>query len=170
MLTESVRDRLLSDITTRSIKFPAFSDIRVPIRSTFSGDAITRDTTGAETLAKLVISMIINQPIDWIAVVEKTVATVPEDTPVMLLNCGPGTGLTKGIDRIFSRGNVSTFDLSKPDFTEHKASPKHEPIAIVGMAVNMPGAPNNEKLWEVLENGINTITEVCLLARLTRPN
>jgi len=24
----------------------------------------------------------------------------------------------------------------------------------------MPGAPNNEKLWEVLETGINTISEV----------
>ncbi|KAF9025638.1 hypothetical protein BDZ89DRAFT_1161644 [Hymenopellis radicata] len=38
--------------------------------------------------------------------------------------------------------------------------PKQEPIAIVGMAVNMPGAPNVSKLWEVLEQGINTISEV----------
>ncbi|THU84464.1 ketoacyl-synt-domain-containing protein [Dendrothele bispora CBS 962.96] len=33
-------------------------------------------------------------------------------------------------------------------------------IAIVGMAVNLPGAPNTAKLWEVLEKGINTCTEI----------
>jgi hypothetical protein len=161
VLTESVRDRVLSDITTRRIKFPALSDIRVPIRSTLSGDTITRDTAlGAETLAELVVDMIISQSIDWISVVEKSVATVPEDTSVKLLNCGPGTGLTKGIDRAFSRSNVSSLDLSKMDFSRNEASSQHEPIAIIGMAVNMPGALNHEKLWEVLETGINTIAEV----------
>ncbi|KAG7094535.1 Type I Iterative PKS [Marasmius oreades] len=38
--------------------------------------------------------------------------------------------------------------------------PKHEPIAIVGMAINMPGSPDVAKLWEVLERGINTISEI----------
>ncbi|KAF5348957.1 hypothetical protein D9758_014210 [Tetrapyrgos nigripes] len=33
-------------------------------------------------------------------------------------------------------------------------------IAIVGMAVNLPGAPNVAKLWEVLEKGINTVIEI----------
>ena len=37
---------------------------------------------------------------------------------------------------------------------------KQEPIAIVGMAVNMPGAPNVGRLWEILENGSNTVEEV----------
>ncbi|KXN83388.1 Conidial yellow pigment biosynthesis polyketide synthase [Leucoagaricus sp. SymC.cos] len=159
-LAEPVRDRVLFDINLRSIGFPAFSDIRVPIRSTLTGDAITRDTTGAETLIELVVNMIINQPVNWISVVEKAVATVPGDVSVKLLNCGPGTGLTKGIDRAFSRGNVATLDLSKAKFAKRESSPQHESIAIVGMAVNMPGAPNNEKLWEVLETGINTISEI----------
>lgn len=161
ILSEPVRDRILSDITTRNIKFPTFSDIRVPIRSTFTGDAITRGAVASESLVELVVSMIISQPVNWVSVVEKTVSTVPEDTSVKLLNCGPGTGLTRGIDRLFSRKNVSTLDLSKFDFRKNKEVTKQEPIAIVGMAVNMPGAVSNEKLWEVLEQGINTITEVC---------
>ena len=37
---------------------------------------------------------------------------------------------------------------------------KQEPIAIVGMAVNMPGAPNVGRLWEILANGSNTVEEV----------
>ncbi|KAJ3575743.1 hypothetical protein NP233_g904 [Leucocoprinus birnbaumii] len=135
VLSEPVRDRVLSDITIRGIKFPTFSDIRVPIRSTVTGDAITRDSTGAETLAELVVNMIISEPINWVAVIKKTVETVPQDISVRLLNCGPGTGLTKGLDRAFSRGNVSTLDLSKTDFTEKKEVSQRESIAIVGMAV-----------------------------------
>ena len=37
---------------------------------------------------------------------------------------------------------------------------KQEPIAIVGMAVNMPGAPNVGQLWEILVKGSNTVDEV----------
>ncbi|KAH9928293.1 uncharacterized protein B0H18DRAFT_1084485 [Fomitopsis serialis] len=38
--------------------------------------------------------------------------------------------------------------------------PQKEPIAIVGMAVNFPGAPNVAELWRVLEEGINTVSEI----------
>lgn len=35
-----------------------------------------------------------------------------------------------------------------------------ESIAIVGMAVNFPGAPNAAEFWKVLKEGINTMSEV----------
>ena len=38
--------------------------------------------------------------------------------------------------------------------------PIMEPIAIVGMAVNMPSAPNIERLWELLHNGESTLSQV----------
>ncbi len=38
--------------------------------------------------------------------------------------------------------------------------PPRDYVAIVGMAVNMPGAPNTSKLWEVLEKGLNMVAEV----------
>jgi hypothetical protein len=38
--------------------------------------------------------------------------------------------------------------------------PLMEPIAVVGMAVNMPGAPNIDKLWELLHKGENTLSQV----------
>ncbi|KAJ7704791.1 beta-ketoacyl synthase [Mycena rosella] len=51
---------------------------------------------------------------------------------------------------------------SAADTREHVSAPrtKQEPIAIVGMAVNMPGAPDAAKLWELLQNGVNTISEI----------
>lgn len=38
--------------------------------------------------------------------------------------------------------------------------PPREHVAIVGMAVNMPGASSTSKLWEVLEKGLNMVSEV----------
>lgn len=37
-----------------------------------------------------------------------------------------------------------------------------EPIAIVGMAVNFPGAPDVAQFWKVLKDGLNTLSEVCM--------
>ena len=45
-------------------------------------------------------------------------------------------------------------------FDEKIPEAKQEPIAIVGMAVNMPGASNVGQLWEILVNGTNTVEEV----------
>ncbi|KDQ13893.1 hypothetical protein BOTBODRAFT_363123 [Botryobasidium botryosum FD-172 SS1] len=38
--------------------------------------------------------------------------------------------------------------------------PRHEPIAVIGMAVNLPGAPDATALWKLLEDGLNTISEI----------
>jgi hypothetical protein len=49
---------------------------------------------------------------------------------------------------------------------------KQEPIAIVGMALRLPGgARNPNELWELLERGINTVSEVycfCVSWRFAR--
>jgi len=37
---------------------------------------------------------------------------------------------------------------------------KSEPIAIVGMSSRFPGADNNDEYWDILKNGIDTISEV----------
>lgn len=158
-LVESVRDRVLSDVATRNIQFPTFSDIRTPIRSTLTGDAITRYTVASQTLVELIIDMITVQPVNWNNAVAKMMETVPVEMPIKLLNCGPGTGVIKGIHRAFSGDNVSVVDLSSIEC--NPKVPSREPIAIVGMAVNMPGAPDTEKLWEILTTGINTVSEVC---------
>lgn len=158
-LAESVRDRVLSDVATRNIQFPTLSDIRTPIRSTLTGDAITRYTVASQTLVELIIDMITVQPVNWNNAVAKMMETVPVEMPIKLLNCGPGTGVIKGIHRAFSGDNVSVVDLSSIEC--NPKVPSREPIAIVGMAVNMPGAPDTEKLWEILTTGINTVSEVC---------
>jgi hypothetical protein len=105
--------------------------------------------------------MILIQPVNWNLVVEKVAKSCSESGLVRILNAGPGNGLIRSLERALPRGWAASLDLTIADVTgqqQHKA--KQEPIAVIGMAVNMPGAPNVSKLWEVLEQGVNTISEV----------
>lgn len=163
-LLQGVRDQVLADAASRNIQFPNFSDIKVPIRSTWTGDAITKDNVtynSDDSLLKLVVDMVLTQPVNWNLVIEKVMKSCPDSIPVRLLNVGPGAGLLRSTERAFPRGVVASLDLTIIDVTGHQQSKaKQEPIAVVGMAVNMPGAPNVSKLWEILEQGVNTISEV----------
>ncbi|KAF4571087.1 Type I Iterative Polyketide synthase (PKS) [Pleurotus pulmonarius] len=142
-----VRQEVLSDVARRDIKFPNYSDIIVPV------------TDG--TLVDAVLDMVLTQPVNWDLVVDGLVKSAPVDIPVRLLNVGPGTGLTRSMERSFPKDIVSSLDLtSVNNESSGEAKSKQEPIAIVGMAVNMPGARDASKLWELLEKGINTISEV----------
>ncbi|RDB14789.1 Non-reducing polyketide synthase terA [Hypsizygus marmoreus] len=155
-----LREHLLVDVVSRNIQFPNFSDIKVPIRSTLTGDLITKDETSG-SLLELVVDMILIHPVNWNILVGKVVKSSPDNHPIELLNVGPGSGLTRGVERTFARRNVTVTDLTAAINIHHyQNKAEQEPIAIIGMSVNMPGAPNTSKLWELLEKGINTISEV----------
>ncbi len=155
---EGARKAVLADAERRDIQFPRLEDIRVPIRSSFTGEAIHAKSADGQSLLELVVDMILTQPVNW-DLVSSAVAKVSLPASVRILNLGPGSGLMKSLAK--DLGDVSTLDLSVSDLPH---PPKQEPIAIVGMAVNMPGAPNVAKLWEVLEQGINTISEVRIIS------
>ncbi|KAK0228850.1 polyketide synthase [Armillaria fumosa] len=153
------REEILNDVIRRGIQFPQIADIHVPFRSTFSGEALKKDMTGS--LVELVVDMIISQPVNWDLVTSGVLEDLPDDASVRLLNVGPGTGLCRGLERALRKERVKLLDLTALDAKSARHSKgKQEAIAIIGMAVNMPGAPNVSKLWEVLEQGINTISEV----------
>jgi hypothetical protein len=76
------------------------------------------------------------------------------------LEVGPGTNLDIGRASSFQSIQVDNRSYLDKKISESDANLKQEPIAIVGMAVNMPGAPNVDRLWEILANGSNTVEEV----------
>jgi hypothetical protein len=113
--------------------------------------------------------MVLIQPINWnrvassLAEAWSTFSATELDIShscIRLLNFGPGTGLVRSTEKLFKIHNWTSIDLTSDDVHDGKTQPKQEPIAIVGMTVNMPGAPNTAKLWEVLKQGINTCSEV----------
>lgn len=161
----TVRQQIMQDINNRSIKFPDFSDIIAPLRSTYTGDLLDNKTTPG-SLVEAVVDMIIIQPINWDRVTSSIASTIDNRrdkalSTIRLLNFGPGTGLMRNMKKIFK---CETVDVSKSGMTMGGSADgtktKQPLIAIVGMAVNMPGAPNTEKLWEILEQGINMCSEV----------
>ncbi|KAG6818439.1 putative PKS/NRPS-like protein biosynthetic cluster, partial [Arthromyces matolae] len=157
---KSTRNQVLHDVASQNIRFPQYSDLKAPIRSTMTGRPITKnDVSGS--LVELVIDMLLIHPVNWNLVVDDIARNLPKDRCIELLNVGPGLGLARSIERTLPAGAASIVDVSSTTMhSPRQPPPKQEPIAIIGMAVNMPGAPNVSKLWEVLEQGINTISEI----------
>lgn len=162
----SVRERVLSDITKRGIRFPSYTDIQAPLRSTYTGSLVKDEGQG--TLLEQVVDMILTQPVHWTKVVSEVLAALPKDVPIEIVNIGPGAGLMRSLKKSFSSRLVSSLDLSEldPNKQSKPLLPSQDPIAIVGMAVNMPGAPNSASLWDVLEKGLNTVVEASNLSSL----
>lgn len=158
-----VRDAVLADVVSRNIRFPLSSDLITPIRSTFTGDLIFNNQS--TTLLEQVVDMILINPVNWDVVVEKSAANFPNGLCVKLLNIGLSSTGIKVLNCAFSR-------MKRPcqivDFAAEVKAPmsnvKQEPIAIIGMAVRMPGAPNVAKLWGILESGTNTLSMVCIFS------
>ncbi|KAF8797479.1 putative polyketide synthase [Phlegmacium glaucopus] len=148
-----VKLQVLLDIDRRHIRVP---DLKAPLRNTFTGEIV--DLSGCAPLAGLILDMILTQPVNWHKVTASVVSTVPQGAATNLIQFGPGTGLARPMTRAFGERAVITTNAMMNEGPTNKAS--QEAIAVVGMAVNMPGAPNAEKLWELLEQGINTISEI----------
>lgn len=158
----AVRNEVLADITRREIRIPSFDDLKIPLWSTFTGQVLRDD--GIDIPAKLVIDMILLHPVNWDRVLSAATCTIPSGDAVRLVNIGPGSGLLRYAERSFATNSVpvTLLDISSSENTLNLSQTAQQPMAIVGMAVNMPGAPSVSKLWEVLEQGLNTISEARL--------
>lgn len=158
---KKTRDKVLSDIRDRGIKFPMRDSLKVPIVSTFTGAFATASTP----LVEEIVDMILLKVVYWDQVTSSTIKRLKSlRRPIELLNVGPGSSLADNFERQISAAglDVRLRDIS----TSLPVTTALEPIAIVGMAVNMPGAPNVDKLWELLHNGDNTLSPVRVRSEL----
>ncbi|KAK7036095.1 Non-reducing polyketide synthase tera [Favolaschia claudopus] len=154
-----VRKEVLVDISRRGIQFPDFTDLHVPIQCTISGNLIPRQTQSQGSLVELVLDMILTHPVNWHLVVAKLLETAPEYNNLRLVNFGPGGGIIKTVERVFSRDRVSSIAATRENVLAHVGA-KSQPIAVVGAAINVPGANNIEQLWRLLEDGVDTLSEI----------
>ena len=154
-----VREEVLVDLSRRRILFPTFADIICPIRSTFTGETLEANQKGS--LVQSIIDMILIHPVNWDKVTSAIAQSIARAEVAHLVNVGPGLGSIRSIEKALQSGRFVTHNLAAED--RHRISFQESPqdrVAIVGMAVNMPGAPSTSKLWEVLEKGLNMVTEV----------
>ena len=156
----TTRLQVLADVSRRRIRFPDFSDIKIPIRSPFTGRLIENNTESSH-LVEEVVDMLLIQPVNWNIVISEVLTSHQDRDSLSFVNVGPGTGLIRCMEKVLLGRNIAILDLTAPDPNAARSiSPMQEPIAIIGMAVNMPGAQNTQKLWEVLEKGFNTVAQV----------
>ncbi|KAF7327244.1 hypothetical protein MKEN_00301700 [Mycena kentingensis (nom. inval.)] len=146
--------QVLADICRRRVRFPDFADLQVPIRSTFTGDAVFH-AHNSPSLAELVLEMVLTQCVNWDRVVAGIAQDVGDDG-VRLVNFGPGRALLRTTERaLMPRGGDASLDR-----TQDHTTAKQEAIAIVGMAIKVPGVTDAGALWRLLENGVNTVAEI----------
>nr|QTV20414.1 polyketide synthase [Russula virescens] len=155
-----VCEEVLADLWRRKIRFPTYDDIICPIRSTFTGEVL--EANKDRSLVRDIVDMILLHQVNWDKVINSVAKSIPENQTAHLVNVGPGSSLMRSMEKALRNGalQVMTHYLSYRDTKVSTPEPARDYIAIIGMAVNMPGAPNASKLWEILEEGINTVMEV----------
>ncbi|KAI0343639.1 ketoacyl-synt-domain-containing protein [Trametopsis cervina] len=170
----NVKAAIVSDVTSREIRFPNHSDLVRSLRSTITGEVISNTARqDAYMLLDEVLDMILLHPVNLDVVTaaisrERSSDVLPKD----LVNLGPGNVLWRSVARACSGVSFSLVDLSASSKIERSnalpsAMPAtrdnavhREPIAIVGMAVKFPKSEDASALWEILENGLNTVSEI----------
>ena len=111
--------------------------------------------------------MILVYPVNWMTVQQNLFDSIEglksaEDPSVNILNFGPAYGISKNKKHIPDNAHVIDASASSYPLSSSQASSYEDDVAIVGMAVDLPGAPDTAHLWEVLSEGINTVSEVRL--------
>lgn len=139
--------------------------------STIDGTPIICSTESPATVGKVVekiLEMIFLEPVDWVSIQasilsDLNLAIMSQPEPCEILNFGPGYGMSR--PRQILPKNVNIVDVSAagnrvPSTPVEASGLSLDEIAIVGMAVDLPGARDAELLWENLVDGVNSCSEV----------
>ena len=120
-----------------------------------------------QSMLDMILDRILTRPVDWLSAQNQIFsdpAIVNDDGSLdrEVLNFGPGYGVVKSEAQ--RRPNVRVLDVSSKENDDQGSIPQPKTsdgdIAIIGMAVDLPGAPDSESLWKVLMDEINTVEQV----------
>ena len=158
-----VSARLLEDVREGGLSFPSLSDLICPIFRTTDGSQIDVDQSSrSDLLLNQVLEMVFLEPVDWMTVQESILSSAKEAATVQneltqIQNFGPGYGaltFRKDIPE-----GVEVVDVSSS--TEPEKNWSKNDIAIVGMALDVPGAGmDTGKLWQIIMDGISTCSKI----------
>ena len=112
--------------------------------------------------------MTLLHPVNFDAVIDNMTRELSSSgvVSIKLTNVGPGNALSRTVARSLNPIRVESVDWSSvaidaiPDSHPQVPLANREDIAIVGMAIKLPQANDPESLWQILEKGLNTVSEV----------
>ncbi|KAI0888173.1 putative polyketide synthase [Annulohypoxylon maeteangense] len=144
--------------------------LAVPLFSTVTGEAlsISANLEASTTLGELVsllLEMIFLEPVDWVSVQESILSDIQhhvDSEKCEILNFGPGYGVSKPAQQLPQTVEIRDVSATGVSSTpgEGASNISLDDIAIVGMAVDLPGASDADELWDNLCNGVNSCSEI----------
>ncbi|TCD66000.1 Type I Iterative Polyketide synthase (PKS) [Steccherinum ochraceum] len=162
-----IRTQVLADVARQNISFPTHAALRRPLCSTVSGQWLSSQSSSDVSLVDEIVDMTLLHPVNFDLVSEAIARDLAKANvaSIKLINVGPGNALSRAFARSLSDIKIESFDwsagsVSGPSLGPQAPTPTREAVAIVGMAVKFPGANDASGLWEVLEKGLNTVSEI----------
>ncbi|KAJ5658159.1 polyketide synthase [Penicillium longicatenatum] len=165
MLLAELRGQVLEDLRQRGSPWNSEIRLMAPLLSTTTGQPLVpseRATIGQ--FIETVLDLIFLDPVDWVCVQDSIVSFTrnqENSERCQILNFGPGYGLSAAAYREIVARHVDIIDASVAERMADSASgPTKNEIAVVGMAVDMPGAPDVNSLWKNLMQGVDSSSEI----------
>jgi hypothetical protein len=157
--SEPVALKVLEDLKKRRITFLSNKKLHIPIRSCVDGSLLKISDSG-RSFAEVAIRSILIDSLNWQDTWENISSSGVDgrtisERAVEVHAFGPHS--RSFFSRARTTPKVSVIDRSRDEIKADRNDPDESSIAVVGMAVNFPGASDKESLWRNLENGINTL-------------
>jgi len=170
---KDLRDQIIKDLESCIPHFSSPSiTLATPLFSTIDGQPIYfSESQSLANICSIILDMILLEPVDWVAV-QKSIfsvvnhAATTRDIFCEILNFGPGYGVSKGKHSFPENTNFQDVWRDTSDWRSEDGSAALSPndIAIVGMAVDLPDAPDTVKFWDNLIKGVDSCREVRISA------
>ncbi|KAI9804114.1 MAG: Type I Iterative PKS [Sarcosagium campestre] len=162
----AVKTEILKDFARGKFSFPSLSELKLPIFSSIDGHQLLAENDHTQdTLLEQILDMILLKPVNWVSVQDSVFSKIESlnaanKSPAIIVNYGPAYGISRVKQDIAN--DVKIFDASASSVPRrgNGGEPSLDDIAIVGMAVDLPGAPDTQSLWKVLSGGINNVSEI----------
>lgn len=150
-------DQILLKLTAGEIDFPSHDDLLADLISNIDGTIVQPSSSHEKSdLLVQVLDMILFSPTDWTAVQATILSLASYSENLSVWNYGPGYGALNHQKQL------------PPGFTVRDVSIEHtseahapDDIAIVGVGIDLPGAPDIDTLWQNLMSAMNSCAEVC---------
>ncbi|KAF5309598.1 hypothetical protein D9611_013960 [Ephemerocybe angulata] len=155
--THGIKEVIVADIHRRKIPLPSLEDLRGSIYSCTSRPQISVE--GPNGLLAQILECLFFFPLDWPAAIRRAVSSLQIVGPVHVIGVGPGQELTRKVQHAFAARKMEVLTRSITENTVECLSQDNR-IAIVGMALRMPGARDPEELWELIESGSSCLTKI----------
>ncbi|KAM3511578.1 hypothetical protein MY11210_004796 [Beauveria gryllotalpidicola] len=163
-----VRNLVIADLHRQDALLQAKVELSAPILSTKTGKPLALSSvTTLEEVTCAILDLIFIEKVDWLNLQQSIVLQTSQDAldrPINIVNYGPGLGMAPSAFPHAQENDVCIIDAAKiskgSSYNPGVSRLAWDDIAIVGMAVELPGASDADTLWQNLIDGYQACSEI----------